>query len=173
MTGDPLHAKPIARGAGDRGDYAERALLVQQHRPLLDVHLDIGREAPRVDALPADARGIEPGGAHRLGEGHAVGVAPLQERPVEPSDQGATREEAGLEARALLVGEGGDLDRYREALLATGELADARDGHEDAEDAVVLAAVANRVEVRPEEQRLRPRRGPPVPPHAAPDPVHP
>src|SRR5258708_16380112 len=110
MTGDPLHAKPTARGAGDRGDYAERALLVQQHRPLLDVHLDIGREAPRVDALPADARGIEPGGAHRLGERHAVGVAPFQERRIELSDQGAAREEAWLETRALLVGQRHDLD---------------------------------------------------------------
>ncbi len=40
-------------GAGDRGDDADRQLQLLEHRPLLDVHLDI---AQHLLAAPGDAR---------------------------------------------------------------------------------------------------------------------
>ena len=42
----------------------------------------------------------------------------LEQRGVEPAEEGAACEETRLEARALLVGEGHDLDREREPLPA-------------------------------------------------------
>jgi hypothetical protein len=63
------------------------------------------------------------------------------------------REEARLEARALLVRERGDLDRVGQPLAAPMQLGHACDRHQDPEDAVVLAAVAHRVEMRAEEKR--------------------
>ena len=71
----------------------------------------------------------------------------------------AAGKEAGLEARALLVGERGDLDRDRQALVAAIELGHAGDAEQDAEVAVVFSAIADRIEVRADEERFRARGG--------------
>src|SRR5207237_4705952 len=89
--------------------------------------------------------------------GEAVVAAAVERRALETADERAAREEARVEARALLVGERGDLDRDAKALAAAVELRDARDRHQDAEHPVVLAAVAHGIEMRAEEQRLRAR----------------
>jgi hypothetical protein len=143
--------------------HAKRCLRVEEHRALLDVHLDVAarregssaaRDAPRDPARRRASRR----------RADAVGVAALERFRIETPDERAAREEARLEARALLVRERRDLQRDRQALAALRQLGDARDRHEDAEHAVELAAVAHRVEVRAHEERLRAARSAFVPP---------
>src|SRR5258706_1720084 len=71
----------------------------------------------------------------------------------------SAREEARLEARALLVGEGGDLDGDGKALAAPRKRGHAGDGYEDSQHSVILAPVAHRIEVRAHEERGAPGRG--------------
>ncbi len=145
----------MARSAGDARDDAQRASFGEQHRPLLDVHLDVRADAAGVDGGLADARRIEAGREHGVAERDAVRVAAIEQRGIESAQHRAAREEAGAEARALLVGERGHLDRVRDALAARMELGDAGDRHEDAEHAVVASAVPHRIEVRAQENAGR------------------
>lgn len=58
-----------------------------------------------------------------------------------------------MEPRALLVGEGDDLDREGELFAPRRERLDAGDGRDDAEHSVVLPGVPDGVEVRAEHER--------------------
>ena len=71
------------------------------------------------------------------------------------ADERARAEEGGLVALAFFFGEADHLEGEGQAPVLALEFAHAGDGHEDAEAAVVLAAVAHGVVVRAGEQRLR------------------
>ena len=92
---------------------------------------------------------------HRVAHRDAVGVALVEPSRVERADQRARAEEGRLVALAFLLGERDDLDAERQAPPGAVQFANARHRNEDAEPAVVLAAVANRVVVRTGEQPLR------------------
>jgi len=55
VPGGALDHDLAAREANDRGDDAERLLAAQQHRPLLDVHLDVDIGPVRGAQAPAEA----------------------------------------------------------------------------------------------------------------------
>jgi hypothetical protein len=71
---------------------------------------------------------------------------------IEMAGECARTEEGRLVALAFLLGEADDLDAEGQAPALAVQLAHAGHGHEDAEAAVVLAAVANGVVVRAGEQ---------------------
>ena len=93
------------------------------------------------DGRVAQRAGIRAEGPHRVAEAHARVVDPARGvGDVEPADEGARAERGGVEAGALLVGEGED-----------GDVAHAlRDGEpgRDAERAVEAAPGAHAVQVR-------------------------
>ena len=93
--------------------------------------------------------------AHRLAHRHAVGVDLVEPVRIELADERARAEEGRLVALPFLLGEGDDLERERQAPAGPVQLAHADHRHEDAEAAVVLAAVAHGVEVRSGQQALR------------------
>ncbi len=53
-TNHLIHWVAVARAAGDDGDHAQRQSRLQEHRPLLDVHLDEAEVARRIPLLGAD-----------------------------------------------------------------------------------------------------------------------
>ena len=71
----PVSLRGEPRGAGDRGDDADRQVLLLQHRPLLDMQFDIGEQLAAGARRGADMLGIETELQHRLAHGDAGAVA--------------------------------------------------------------------------------------------------
>ena len=72
---------------------------------------------------------------------------------IEGAGDGARARELAREAHAFLVAEGDDLDRKGQALARGMQSGDRLDRGDHAEIAVVVARVADRVDVRAEQQR--------------------
>ena len=124
--------------AGDRGDHADRLAEPLQHRPLLDVDLDVAEQVV--------ARGNRPRPpAHEVAEPHALVVAELEPRRVEAAGQGRRAEVGSAEAHALLVRKPDDLDRALHPL-------DGLEGDQHPERPVVPPGIDHRVQVRAEHQ---------------------
>jgi hypothetical protein len=97
--------------------------------------------------------GRQAGGAHGLAHRSAVGVALLQPGGVEGAGQRAAAQEArGLVALAFLLGEGDHLDAVFQPPAGAVQRAHRGHRHQDAQAAVVLAAVAHGVVVAAGEQ---------------------
>ncbi len=118
------------------------------------MHLDEAEVARRV-ALQRGDRGHgggQAGCAHRLAQRDAGGVALLEPARVEVAGQRARAEEGRRVALAFLLGEADDLDAVRQAAAGAVQLAHAGHRHQDAEPAVVLAAVVHGVVVAAGQQ---------------------
>ena len=154
MAGHADHFADMAHAAVDRGHDAERQVEFVEHRPLLDVRLDEAEVVGRVALRRRDRlqRAGQAGGMHGVLHAHAVGIALRQPGGVELADDRARAEEGRLVALALLFGEADHLDAEGQAPPGAMQFAHAGHRHEDAESAVVLAAVAHRVVVRAGEQ---------------------
>ena len=139
-----------ARGPGDRADHAERETALLQHRALLDVHLAVA-EQPLAVAGGADGPRVAPEVAQRVAERHAVLVDEREQFGAERPGQRAAAQAADAEARALLIGEGDDIDGERQPPLGPVQPLHAGHGDEHAERPVVGAGVAHRVEVRAQQ----------------------
>ena len=147
----------LARGGAEPGEVAR----------LVDVQLDEAAQPREPGRRVAERGRVGAERAHRVAEQHAR-VVGARERvaDVEPADQRARAERRGVEARALLVGEGEHGD-------AADPLGD-REARRDAERAVEAATGAHAVEVRagrppgPLVLRHRPERAGRIAQHAEP-----
>ena len=145
MIGDARDGHALPRDALQVLDRADRHALAIEHRPLLDMQLEIGvrlEEAGRVRARVTDA--FELGAEHR-----AVGPDGRERRLDRKSarmDQRAHH--VGRVAHALLVGEGRDRDRPRRRESGTLECLDDVQPGKHAIAAIVDACVDHRIDVR-------------------------
>ena len=154
MAGPAVEPHLGARGAGDRRDDTDGRVALLQHRPLLDVQLDVSEQ------LLAAARGGAGSVAERgkrVAHGDAVRVGERERRRVERPRDRAAAEVRGAEPQPLLVAEAEHVDGERQADLLRAQPRDALDRRDHAERAVERAGVADRVEVRAEQQRARVR----------------
>ncbi len=158
MPRDAGHRDREAPRPADRRDDGERPVGLEQHRPLLDVRLEIADEVVGASRRLADAGRVEPEGPEGLVEADARGVDVRPPVLIPGPRDRARAEERGAEPRPLLVPERYDLDRDRQPLAASMQAAHDGDPEEHAEDAVVAAGVRHGVEVRAEDERRRARR---------------
>ena len=102
-----------------------------------------------VEVAPARRyrRRIQSGCLHRIAHRDAVGIGLVQPARIELPDDGTGAEEGRLVALSLLLGESDHLEVKRQAPALRRELPHHRHRHQDAEAAVVLAAVAHGVVV--------------------------
>src|SRR4029453_6956171 len=136
-----------AEQAADARDEAGVDALLFQHRPLLDVQLEVG--ADLVDATRIrEALEFESAGGHRLA--YAAAVPVLQ---VEVADEGAAPEHPGLEAAPFLVVERDDPQRAAKRSLRALQRPDDVERREHTEPAVGPASPGNGVEVGSDEDR--------------------
>ena len=152
VAGPPHHLDPATGSARDGGHHPDGKILRLEHRPLLDVHLDVsGDVIPMVLGI-ADRIRVEPEGAQRLAEPHPVVVHGGEKTVVEGPRDGPAADEGGLEPETLLVSERDDVDRIVEPLPALVQRLEAGDGQHDAERAVVLPGVSHRIEMGTEDE---------------------
>src|SRR6185437_6472574 len=105
----------------------------------------------------ADPGGIETERGQRLAQCDAVGVLAVERGFVERAGDRAAAEQGRLKAHALLIAEANDFDGKWQALATFVQRANAGDRGQDAEDAVILAGVPDRVEMGAKEQRRKTR----------------
>ena len=159
VAGDAVDRDAVADGPGDRGDDADRQVLLQQHRPLLDMHLEIAQHLLGPPRQRTEIVGVEAGLVDHIGDALAVCVPPHQHGGVEASDHGARADIVRGEAHALLFGKADHVEMERQAPAAAVELFDHHEAGEDAEPAVVVSAIDHGVVVRADDQRLGGRVG--------------
>ncbi len=154
MSGLPGDGHAVADGAGDRGDDAERQPLLQQHRPLLDVDLEIAGQILRPARQRRDRFRIEAGLVNGIRHALAGGIAPLQHPHVEAPGNGAAADIVRGEAHALLLGKADHVDMKREPAPCPVELFHRHQAGQNAEPTVIVARVEHGVVVRAQDQRL-------------------
>ena len=136
-------------------------VAVDQVAALLDVQLD--ERADAVEVQQAERR-VQPGGAHRVGEEHAVAVAQLLRLlPVVAPVASREPRQAQPEPRALLLDEDADADRAGRREPAVPQRVDRRRARNHAERAVERPTVEDRVEVGAGEDARRPGAAAPPP----------
>ncbi len=139
---------------------AERQLERLEHRPLLDVELQVGARPLELRAGLERAVELDAVLAERVGQRDAVAVCELAELVLVAHRPGRRRgaEERPAEPRTFLVGPVDEADRDRRRALR-GDPAQHLGGGEHVEAAVEPAAVRHRVQMAAEnEGRRRPRR---------------
>ena len=145
-----------ADGAEHRSDRQTEAL---EHRPLLDVQLEVGAHV--AESAPAVARAVELDAvrADRVLEADSVGIREVAHRVgiERPAGRGGA-EEAAAETRALLVGPVDERDGAGRRALR-GDRAQRLERAHHAERAVQPAAVRHGVDVRADDHGLRPVAG--------------
>ena len=82
-----------------------------QHRPLLDMQLDIGMQFAARPRRRADLRRVQPKLHHGLAHGEAVRIARIEHAFVKGAGDRPAAEQRGGKPHALLVGETDDFDR--------------------------------------------------------------
>ena len=133
---------------------AERQVQRLEHRPLLDVQLEIGRRPLQLRARLQRPVELDPVGAQRVGQRHPVGVVPLPQLVlvVHRATGGRRAEERAAEARALLVGPVDEPHRHSR-LPVLGEPPHHLDPGHHVQAAVEPAAVRHRVDVAADQHR--------------------
>ena len=150
----PVIVTGNAAAAVDRGDDAERQVFLQQHRSLLDVHLEIAGEILAAARERRDRAGVEAGLRNGVGERNAVFVAPLQQRAIERArDRGAADIGCG-KAEAFFLRERDQFDRDGEPPADPIEVLDHHEPGQDAQPPIVFAGIDHRVVVRAHHQSL-------------------
>ena len=159
-AGVPGHAgqprgKPCR--TSDRADHTDGQVLSFQHRPLLDVQFEIGKQLAPRPRRRADMIGVEAERDERIAHRHALAVARVQNSLVERAGHRTAAEERRSETDPLFISKADDLDRERQALAVAVEVCDAGDGRDHAERPVPFAGIAHRVVMRAEHQTGRTR----------------
>ena len=152
----PDHAVALdAEGAEHR---AERKVERLEHRPLLDVQLEVGGRRLELSARLERAVEVDAVRGQRVGQRDPVTVDELAELVLvgHRAGRGARAEERAPEARAFLVGPVHQPDRDGR-LAVLGNPAQHLDGAHHVEAAVEPAAVGHRVDVPAEQHRTRRR----------------
>lgn len=153
VAGLPREAQPAARLANDCLDDAQRPTGVLEHRPLFDVRFEIRENPARRMGGLGDARGIKAEVAHRRRERQAGGIRPIPQLRLETAAQRPTPDVGSAEANPLLLAKADDLDGKRQT--SSAECLCDGNAEENAEDAVVLAGVRDRIEMRADQQDRR------------------
>ena len=143
----------ISRAEGAE-HHTEREVHGLQHRPLLDVQLEVGGRALQLRMRVEGAVEVDAMGGERVLPADAVGVDALPDLGlVGHRPRGCTRpEEGATEARALLVGPADEPDRERRRAVSSDPPQDLDPG-DDVERSVEPAAVGHRVDVPSDDER--------------------
>ena len=146
---------------------SERQLERLEHRPLLDVQLEVGGRALELAARLERAVELDPVGADRVGKRDPVRVAAFPQLVLVGHRTGRRRraEERAAKTRALLVGPV-DEAHGRRGLAVLGKTTDDLDPGHDVQGPVEPAAVRDRVDVPADQHRAlaRPAQRPPLVP---------
>ena len=141
----------MAQAAADAGDEADGEALGLQHRPLLDMDLDEGRDSLGVQMglAPAQRRHIAARLRQMLGQGPAaVGAADVEGLGVEPAEGGMGADIGAVEPGGLLRPD----RHHRDVALGRDGLApqpaQGRQPGDDPGSAVVIAALGHRIHMR-------------------------
>ena len=130
--------------------------MLLQHRPLLDMQLDIGMQFAARPRRRADMLRIEPEPHHRLAHGEAVRIARIEHAFVEGAGDRPAAEQGGGKPHALLVRETDDFDRKGQPHIAPVQIGDAGDRGDDPERSIPFAGVAHGVVMRTQHQARQP-----------------
>ncbi len=148
----------IAPAPANPRDDADRGAAADQHRPLLDVHLDIAPQ-PRgieVSRTAADRVDIAAELRHMLGHAPAgVGARHLQDLGRQPPESRVAPRIRGVEPRGLFRADRHDDDVEGRSPPGPTRAREERDPGHHAGGAVVIAALRHRVQVRADNDRRR------------------
>ena len=154
VRGLALPGDEVALDAERAQNDAERQVKRLEHGALLDVQLEVGGCV--LELAPGLERAVEVDAVlgERVGQRHAVGVAPLAQLVLVGHRAGrrAGAEQRAAEAGALLVGPVDESHGDR-GLAVLGQPAQHLDAAHDVEAAVEPAAVRHRVDVAADQQR--------------------
>ena len=137
----------IAQAAIDGRDHAQGQVQLVQHRALFDVHFNEAEVVRGVTFFGRNGRhrGRQAGSRHRLLHRHTIGILLLQPRRVEVTRQRAAAQKSRLVALAFFFGKAHHLNAQRQALPGGVQLGHHGHGQQNAQPAVVFAAVAHGV----------------------------
>ena len=158
LADEPQDMPLDAVGADHRAGRSTHRL---EHRPLLDVQLQVGARPARVERAPRLEHAIDVDAVlgQRVGEARALAIDEVAHGVGDEAAAGARRpEQAAREARALFVGEvhDGQRDGWRRTAAVAAERLDAG---QHAERAVEPAAVGHGIEVAADDDGLGSRAG--------------
>ena len=139
MAGLASRAQAVAALARDGGDHAERLSRPLQHRPLLDMDLEVADDVGAAIGFGGERRRIAAEGEQRIADLDARGIDQVEHGRLERTRHGRRAEQRFREAHPLLVAEGEDLDVERQAEAAGTNLLGGEDAGDDAEIAVIAA----------------------------------
>ena len=148
----------MALDAADRRHHPERLARRLQHRPLLDMALDIAEHGLRVAGETGDGVGVEAEATERVAEPEAVGIFHVEHGGVEGAGECPRSDQGRRKPHALFVGEGKHFDREGQRHARVAQNLQSKDRQHDAHDPVIGPARADAVLVRAQEQHRRARR---------------
>ena len=142
------------RLADDAGDDPERTVQPLQHRPLLDMDLDVSQRLACAIGRRCDVVRRLAIGAKRIRQRYALRILTVERGSIEHTHAGARTRHCIRKARSLLVAEGQHLDAERQRPPGSENLARRQDAGDHAKRAVVAAGVDHGVDMRA-DQKLR------------------
>ena len=144
----------MALDAEGAQDDAERQVERLEHRPLLDVQLQIGGGALELRARVERAVEIHAVSGHGVGKRRTAGIHPRAQLLLvgHRAGRGGRAEERAAEACTLFVGPVDEANRQRRRPFL-GEPAQHLEARDDVERAVEPAAVRHRIDVTADQQR--------------------
>ena len=117
------------------------------------MHLAVAEQLATLPPVVEEALWIAAKCADRFRHGDPRGVGAIEVRRIETSRHRSAPEVRGAEAQALFIGEGEHLDREGQALARVMQALDCGDGDDHAERPVVLAGIADGIEVGTQQER--------------------
>ena len=133
--------------AGDARDGAQGSAGLVKGGALLNVEFEVGGQLPWIAAGLVDAGEVAADVGQTLLDADPLVVHRIVVLSFQKAGHGAAAEEPAMESGALFVGEDDELQGMAQGVGVFGEGPGHLDGSEDAEGAVVLAAVGDRVSV--------------------------
>ena len=159
MSGLAHAADPaVADVAADARDHGRRHVVLDQHRPLFDMQLDVAGDRRGVDQpAPAGDRGdVGSGPRHRLAERAAPFAVARREVVLrQPAEQSARADAGAPVPSAFLAAQRERLDVEHRPGAGLAHPDHRQQPGDDAGRAVVIAALGDRVEMRPAGQERR------------------
>src|SRR6267142_7041217 len=138
--------------AGNRGYHSDRQILGFQHRPLLDVEFDIGKQFAAGPRGRSDMVGIETELEERIAYRYSGAVLYAKQALVERSGDRAAPQQRGGESNAFLIGKTGHLDSEGQWLSAPVYICNAGNRRNQPKRPVPFACVTYGIVVRAEHE---------------------
>src|SRR6266849_5864749 len=128
-----------------------------QHRPLLDMEFDIGKQFAAGPCRCSDMIGIETELDERIAHRNSGTIPYAKHALVERACHRAAAQQRGGEPDPLLIGEAGDFDRERQSPAPVMQIAHAGNRRDQSKRTVPFSGIAHRVVVLAQHQARQSR----------------